>query len=160
MGAFERPHSLKANIRLPYLLPHYEGELPFYLPSIINEFYYLIQNRKDTIMKKIIKYFLVSTVVLAGTLNFAQQPSGLPKIQSPGRNIVKRLALTPISEMSTSALMRLTIALPLRNQSGLNTLLSQVYNPLSSQWHQYLSVSQFTNEFGPSSQDYDSLISS
>ena len=55
--------------------------------------------------------------------------------------------------------MQLNIALPLRNQSELDELLQQLYDPQSSSYHQFLSVKEFTERFGPSQEDYDAVIS-
>jgi len=55
--------------------------------------------------------------------------------------------------------LRLTIALPLRNESELDELLQQLYDPQSPSYHQFLSVEEFTERFGPSQEDYDAVIS-
>jgi subtilase family serine protease len=54
--------------------------------------------------------------------------------------------------------MRLTIALPLRNESELDQLIRQIYDPNSPSYHQFLSVEEFTERFGPSQEDYDAVI--
>ena len=64
-----------------------------------------------------------------------------------------------IANLSSSQTLHLVIALPLRNQDELNQLLTNLYNPSSPSYHQFLSVDQFTAEFGPTQQDYDSVIS-
>jgi subtilase family serine protease len=53
----------------------------------------------------------------------------------------------------------LTIALPLRNQAQLQELLQSIYDPQSPSYHHFLSVQEFTDQFGPSQPDYDALIS-
>jgi len=54
--------------------------------------------------------------------------------------------------------LSLAISLPLRNQAGLDDLLQQIYDPLSPNYRQYLSVQQFTERFGPSQDDYDAVV--
>jgi kumamolisin len=54
--------------------------------------------------------------------------------------------------------LRLNIALPLRNESDLDKLLQQIYDPQSPSYHQFLSVEEFTEQFGPSQEDYDAVI--
>jgi subtilase family serine protease len=51
---------------------------------------------------------------------------------------------------------RLTLALhlPLRNQPELTQLLHDLYDPRSPRFHKYLSVSEFTDRFGPTAADY------
>ena len=63
-----------------------------------------------------------------------------------------------IGNLSSSQTLSLVIALPLRNQDELNQLLVDLYNPSSPSYHQFLTVDQFTAEFGPTQQDYDSVI--
>jgi kumamolisin len=54
--------------------------------------------------------------------------------------------------------MRLVFALPLRDQAGLEDFLRDVYNPSSTSYRKFLTVEQFTERFGPSQEDYDSVI--
>ena len=54
--------------------------------------------------------------------------------------------------------MHLTIALPLRNQPALMSFLSDLYNPASPSFHQFLTVEQFTAAYGPTQEDYNALI--
>ncbi len=67
--------------------------------------------------------------------------------------------LTPMGELSTTQTLNLAIGLPLSNPQGLTTLLGQIYDPASPLYHQYLTPQQFTEQFGPSEQDYQALIS-
>jgi kumamolisin len=55
--------------------------------------------------------------------------------------------------------LRLSIALPLRNQAELDEVLRQLYDPQSPSYHRFLSVEEFTERFGPSQEDYDAAIS-
>jgi subtilase family serine protease len=50
------------------------------------------------------------------------------------------------------------IHLPLRNQSELSRLLRDLYDPASVSFHQYLSVSEFTDRFGPTAADYEAVL--
>jgi subtilase family serine protease len=54
--------------------------------------------------------------------------------------------------------MRLVIALPLRNQTELDSFLKELYDPLSPSYHQFLTVEEFTTMFGPTADDYDAVI--
>ncbi|MGO9241221.1 MAG: protease pro-enzyme activation domain-containing protein [Bryobacteraceae bacterium] len=55
--------------------------------------------------------------------------------------------------------LSLNIALPLRNEAQLDTLLQQLYDPQSPSFHQFLSVEEFTDRFGPTAGDYAAVIS-
>lgn len=54
--------------------------------------------------------------------------------------------------------MRLVIVLPLRNHPALTQLLKELYKPASPSYHQYLTVDEFTELFGPTQQDYDTVV--
>jgi hypothetical protein len=54
--------------------------------------------------------------------------------------------------------LKLAIMLPLRDQAGLDAFLKQIYDPQSPTYRQFLSVPQFTERFGPSQADYDSVV--
>jgi kumamolisin len=54
--------------------------------------------------------------------------------------------------------MTLDVVLPLRNQAALDSFLSAVNNPASPQYRHYLTVAQFTAQFGPTQADYNAVI--
>jgi hypothetical protein len=54
--------------------------------------------------------------------------------------------------------LALSIALPLSNEADLKQLLQVLYNPGSPRFRHFMSVKDFTDRFGPSETDYDSLI--
>ena len=54
--------------------------------------------------------------------------------------------------------LRLNIALPLRNESELDDLLQELYDSQSPSFHQFLSVQEFTERFGPTEEDYAAVI--
>ena len=53
--------------------------------------------------------------------------------------------------------LRLHIVLPLRDRAGLERFLREVGDPASPSYRHFLSVSEFTAQFGPSEEDYDAL---
>ena len=62
-----------------------------------------------------------------------------------------------VGPMSKSQRMRLAIILPLRNQSELTNLLKRLYDPSSPDYRHFLTVAQFTQQFGPTKQDYQAV---
>ncbi len=54
--------------------------------------------------------------------------------------------------------LRLAIGLPLRNASGLDGFLAQVYDPASPNYRQFLTPDQFTERFGPTTHDYQAVM--
>ncbi len=63
-----------------------------------------------------------------------------------------------IGPLSTTQTLNLVIALPLRNQDQLDQLLGNLYDPSSPSYRQFLTVEQFTEQFGPTQQDYDAVV--
>jgi subtilase family serine protease len=54
--------------------------------------------------------------------------------------------------------LKLDFVLPLRDQTALESLLSQINDPSSAKYRQFLTVAQFTEQFGPTPQDYDAVV--
>jgi kumamolisin len=63
-----------------------------------------------------------------------------------------------VERMSPSAVLQLDLVLPLRDPQGLDQFLAAVYNPKSSVYHQFLTPAEFTERFGPTQQDYDTVL--
>ncbi len=63
-----------------------------------------------------------------------------------------------VAHLPSSQQIYLSIELPLRNETELNSLLHQLYDSTSPNYHQFLSVSQFTERFGPTPEDYQAVV--
>jgi Pro-kumamolisin, activation domain len=61
-------------------------------------------------------------------------------------------------QLAATQNMRLVISLPLRNQDQLDQLLIDLYDPNSPSYRQFLSVEQFTEQFGPTQAEYEAAI--
>ena len=66
--------------------------------------------------------------------------------------------LSPIGRLPVANHLFLAIGLPLRNQAALDELLRQLYDPRSNNFHKFLAPAEFTAQFGPTEQDYQSVI--
>ncbi len=84
---------------------------------------------------------------------------GQPLLTHHMREAVSSAQVAWLGHLPATQSMQLNIALPLRNQSELDELLQQLYDPQSPSYHQFLSVEEFTERFGPSQEDYDAVIS-
>ncbi|MBU6411142.1 MAG: peptidase S53, partial [Verrucomicrobia bacterium] len=71
---------------------------------------------------------------------------------------VARFHLHPVGNLSGSKRLNLAIGLPLRNQPTLAELLRQLYDPASGHYHHFLTPAQFTEQFGPSAQEYQAVL--
>jgi subtilase family serine protease len=54
--------------------------------------------------------------------------------------------------------LQLAVALPMRDQAGLDALLRQIYDPGSALYRHYLSVAQFADRFGSTEADYETTV--
>lgn len=63
-----------------------------------------------------------------------------------------------IGGLPSTLRLNLSIVLPLRNQDELTNLLDRLNDPSSPDYHQFLSVSQFTERFGPTVDDYQAVV--
>ena len=86
------------------------------------------------------------------------QAQGRPAHTRHVRDVVQTRQASLVGQPSAAQLLNLNIALPLRNESELDQLLQQMYDPQSPGYHQYLTVAQFTGQFGPSEEDYQAVV--
>jgi hypothetical protein len=66
--------------------------------------------------------------------------------------------LQPLHRLAATNQIRLDIGLPVRQPAALKTLLDQIYDPASPNYHHYLSTAEFTARFGPTEEDYQTVI--
>lgn len=71
---------------------------------------------------------------------------------------VSWLHLQPVGELPADTNLNLAISLPVQNESDLNSLFSQIYDPASTNYHHYLQPGEFARRFGPSAADYQKVI--
>ena len=74
------------------------------------------------------------------------------------RTAVTNGQATYLTPMLATKILRLDIVLPLRDQEGLENFLKELYNPASPSYRKFLTVSEFTDRFGPSQEDYNTVI--
>jgi subtilase family serine protease len=63
-----------------------------------------------------------------------------------------------LNRLRPTKILRLDLVLPLRDQVGLDNFLQELYDPSSPSYRQFLTVSEFTERFGPTQEDYDEVI--
>jgi subtilase family serine protease len=74
------------------------------------------------------------------------------------REITRTGEAQPIGQLPADQIMNLDLVLPIRDQAGLEQFLKEVYDPASPSYRQFLTVSRFTERFGPSQEDYYALV--
>ncbi len=64
----------------------------------------------------------------------------------------------PVGRLPAAQVMQLNIVLPLRDPAGLKSFLQALYDPASPSYRHFLTVSEFTERFGPTREDYDATV--
>ncbi len=74
------------------------------------------------------------------------------------REAVANGEAAPVGRLASSQTMNLNLVLPLSDAAGLETFLSEVYDPSSPIFHKFLTPAEFTAKFGPSQAQYDAVV--
>ncbi|MGA7374883.1 MAG: S53 family peptidase [Candidatus Sulfotelmatobacter sp.] len=88
----------------------------------------------------------------------AQAQQTLQALHHHVRPVVASGQAAPVGVLPPGQRMNLAIMLPLRNPAELTNLLDRLYDPGSPDYHQFLSVAQFTEQFGPTVADYQAVV--
>ncbi|HXC97733.1 MAG TPA: LamG-like jellyroll fold domain-containing protein, partial [Verrucomicrobiae bacterium] len=94
-------------------------------------------------------------VLICTLLALPLQAAGLQQLHGQVPRAAANLA--PIGRVPSSQHLSFAIGLPLRNRGALSNLLQQIYDPASANYHHYLTPEQFTEQFGPTAQDYEAV---
>ena len=81
----------------------------------------------------------------------AQQRQALPT------RLSARAGVRAVGRLPGSGRLSLALTLRLRNQQELQSLLHELYDPASPNYRQFLTVQQFTERFGPTTDDYEKV---
>jgi subtilase family serine protease len=101
---------------------------------------------------------LLRVSVLVLVVNIVCLAQSRPLLTHHVRGVTLNGQAQSVGRLPAAQPMRLVLVLPLRNQTALDQFLKELYNPASPSYHQYLSVEEFTTMFGPTQQDYDTVI--
>jgi subtilase family serine protease len=102
------------------------------------------------------RLFAFAALLLFFISGKAQQP--LQILHSHLRPAVSSGQAALVGPLPAEQRLNLSIVLPLRNQSQLTSLLSRLYDPSSPDYRHFLSVDQFTEQFGPTPEDYQAVV--
>jgi len=103
---------------------------------------------------------LVVSCGLVSAAQAQQQPSAQPlqvlKKHVRVEVLDHRAAL--VSHVPDGQQFQGSIVLPLRNQAALTSLLGRLYDPAGPEYRHFLSVAQFTEQFGPTQADFQAVV--
>ncbi len=104
---------------------------------------------------------LAALVCAAALLLFTipgEAQQSLQVLHNHVRPVVASGQAAPVGFLPPTQRMNLAIMLPLRNQPELTALLGRLNDPTSPDYGRFLTVSQFTEQFGPTAQDYQAVV--
>ena len=102
------------------------------------------------------RLFVLCIVLSLAVQGFAQQ--SLQVLHHHVPQVVSNGQAAKVGSLPSDQRMNLSIVLPLRNQSELTSLLKQIYDPSSPDYRHFLGVAQFTERFGPTEEEYQSVV--
>ena len=74
------------------------------------------------------------------------------------REVVRSGRAQAIGRLPLNQVLQLDLVLPLRDKAGLEAFLKELYDPTSPSYEQFLTPQEFTTLFGPTQQDYDTVV--
>ncbi|WP_233840452.1 S53 family serine peptidase [Dyella sp. 2HG41-7] len=74
------------------------------------------------------------------------------------RDVVSHQTAQLTGSLPASTPMQLDVVLPLRDKAGLDAFIADVTNPASANYQHYLTPQEFTARFGPTQNDYDTVV--
>ncbi len=104
--------------------------------------------------------FPTATVLCAAASALSASPALAQQSQLMTKNVrsvVENQELPRLRALNAAQTLQLSIALPLRDEGNLDGMLRQLYDPASPSFHHWLTVGEFTNRFGPTQDDYDTV---
>jgi subtilase family serine protease len=114
--------------------------------------------------KAFLRLVTIMVIVSALLISYSSLVPGNAQAASGGRSVIPGHLvpalkhLKPHNATDGNRQLQLAISLQLRNQSALTRLLREQNNPLSPDYHQYLTPQQFTNFFGPTTEGVNKVV--
>jgi subtilase family serine protease len=109
-------------------------------------------------MIRSLRTLLLTTVALVSAVSMLCQAESQPPLTRHVREVTQNGQARLIGHLSPTQSLRLVVTLPLRDETGLDNFLGKLYDPSNASYRQFLTVEEFTARFGPSQEDYDSVI--
>ncbi len=97
-------------------------------------------------------------VACVTTLLFLAAPVRAQQRQTLATSLAAPAGAQLVGRLPGSQQLNLALTLALHNEAQLDALLNQLYDPASPNYHRFLTVEQFTAQFGPTTDDYAKAI--
>ncbi len=102
--------------------------------------------------------FLLSAVAIMSVASLVCQAQSLSLSMRHTRDVVVSGEAQSLGRLPATQPMELDLMLALRHQPELENFLQELYDPSSPSYRQYLTVEEFTARFGPSRNDYETVV--
>jgi subtilase family serine protease len=103
------------------------------------------------------KFLFAVPLVVTCCLVFSKEARAATQVlKGHVRPVTKNLK--PLRRLESTTRLDLAIGLPLRNPEKLTNLLEKLYSPTDANFRHYLKPDEFTDAFGPSEADYQSVV--
>jgi subtilase family serine protease len=107
-------------------------------------------------IRRLSTFLLTMVVIVSGATIVSQAQQSV--LTRHVREVVRSGQAPLVGYLPATQSMRIVLVLPHRNQAGLDDFLKDVYDPTSANYRKFLTVDEFTARFGPTQEDYNSVI--
>jgi kumamolisin len=108
----------------------------------------------------VIRKFGLSLLAIASILSAAPAVSHAEALATPThhvREVVRNGQAHSLGRLPDTKIMQLDIVLQLKDRAGLQSLLKEQYDPQSPLFREWITPAEFTERFGPTQKDWDTL---
>jgi len=120
-------------------------------------FFMIKHHAKNTKTAKLVFAGVLRVLILLG-LTGSVFAADTPRKELAGHVPAATLTLTPKGDLPATQQLNLAIGLSLPNAKALDDFLTQLYDPASPNYRQYLTPEQFAAKFGPAEADYNAVV--
>jgi hypothetical protein len=104
-------------------------------------------------------FALYCSLVIAAYLSLTKSSFAEAALKSlPGHVPAVVSKLTAVGNLDPASSLQLAIGVSLRDPRSLSNFLSRLYDPSDPTYHHYLTVSEFTERFGPTTNNYSAVM--
>ena len=101
---------------------------------------------------------LAVMAVFAGVMALSAQANAEVVATHHVRDVIPGGQAQMVGKMDEAQQLSLDVVLPVRDRAGLDALAEAVADPQSPEYRHYLTPAQFTERFGPTQEDYDTVV--
>lgn len=105
-----------------------------------------------------LRVFLLTLAAIVSGVSVVSQAAPQPLLTRHVRDVVANGQAVSAGHLPATQSMHFDVVLALRHQPELENFLQELYDPTSPSYKHYVTVSEFTERFGPSQEDFDAAI--